>query len=347
MPYLSNEYAAEVQAAYEVDLWGRLQSLTQAANAQVASARASHDAVELGITAAVVSGYIRLIALDALIELSRRTLVSRERSLALTQSRQARGYATGLESAQAESEYRVTAQAVPQFELAAEQQQQALNVLLGRVPGPVERTDTFSSIVVPELPSAGLPSELVRRRPDVAASELQLVSADEQLRAARGQLLPAVRLSAAIGRAGASVLPDGPFTIWSVGGSVLAPIFNGGRLRAQVHADDARREQALIAYQRAVLIAFAEVETQLSAYEKLNAQATQVEAQRRALESALRMADNRYKEGYSSYLDELLAQRSLFSAEQSAIQLKADLLVAQVNLYRALGGGWDRTRDER
>lgn len=136
------------------------------------------------------------------------------------------------------------------------------------------------------------------------------------------------------------VLHGDPFTLWSVGGSVLAPLFNGGRLRSLADASASRRDQALISYERSVLTAFAEVETQLSAYAFQREQLAQAQAQRVALEDALRIAGRRYREGFASYLDELLAQRNLFAVEQNVLQLQADLLAIEVNLYRALGGGW-------
>jgi outer membrane protein, multidrug efflux system len=149
-----------------------------------------------------------------------------------------------------------------------------------------------------------------------------------------------LRLSAALGSVGSSALRGDPFGIWSLGGSVLAPIFNGGRLRSLATASASRRDQALIAYEQAVLTAFSEVENQLAASKFQREQLQQAEAQQVAVESALRIAGRRYSEGYASYLEELLAQRNLFSVEQQVLQLRADLLLTEVALYRALGGGW-------
>jgi NodT family efflux transporter outer membrane factor (OMF) lipoprotein len=303
---------------------------------------AARDAAALSVAAATASAYIGLRALDERLDLARRTLVSREAALSLARSRQQQGYASKLELAQAESEYRATAQAVPQLELAASRTEHALRVLLGATPGAVERGTTLSAIALPALPDAGLPSALLQRRPDVAASEAQLVASDAQLAAAKAQLLPSLRLTASFGTAGASTLHGDPFTLWGLGGSVLAPIFNGGRLRAQVEAGASRRDQALMGYEKTVLTAFAEVEDQLAALSLIERQAIELEAQRAAVQEALRIAHNRFRAGYASYLEELDAQRSLFSVEQLSVQLRADLLSAHVNLYRALGGGWSR-----
>jgi NodT family efflux transporter outer membrane factor (OMF) lipoprotein len=330
-------------AAYEVDVWGRLDSLVKAARASTEAAAAARDAISLSVSASVAAGYFNLRNLDAQLELAHRTVASRERSLALTRSREQTGYGGSLESAQAEAELRATAQVIPQLEAAAQRQERALNVLLARTPGTIERGAPLLALAPPELPGAGVPSELLRRRPDIASAESQVAAADARLAAARAQLLPSLRLSAALGRVTSSVIRGDPFSVWSIGGSILAPIFNGGQLRAVVRVNASRREQALIDYERAVLTSFSEVETQLTAFVKLQAQMIEAEAQRGALETALRIAHNRYREGYSSYLDELLAQRNLFAVEQSVLQLHADLLSTQVNLYRVLGGGWSES----
>jgi NodT family efflux transporter outer membrane factor (OMF) lipoprotein len=339
-PYFATEHAFEFQAAYEVDLWGRISDLEKAANANSDAVSAARDAVALSVAASVASGYISLLALDAQLDVARRTLASRERSLALVRSRERSGYGSALESAQAEAELRGTAQTIPRLELAIEGQERALNVLLAQPPEPVERGSTLLALTVSGPADAGVPSQLVRRRPDIASAERHVVAADAQLAAARAQLLPALALKAELGRVGSTILQDGPFTVWSVGGSVLAPIFNGGRLRALVDASASQRDQALIAYEHTVLTAFAEVETQLTGFAKEREQLVQVDAQRVALEDALRFAGRRFREGESSYLDELLAQRNLFAVEQQQVQLHADLLLSEVGVYRALGGGW-------
>lgn len=177
--------------------------------------------------------------------------------------------------------------------------------------------------------------------PDIASAERQVAAADAQLAAARAQLLPSLRLSASFGRVGSSVLQGDPFSVWSLGGSVPAPTFNGGRLRSLAAASASRRDQALIAYQRSVLVALSEVETQLAAVARQADQLAQLRAQRDAAQEALRIAGRRYYEGYASYLEELVAQRDLFAVEQGVLDLHAGWLSAQVGLYRALGGGWE------
>ncbi|MFQ6313251.1 TolC family protein, partial [Lysobacter capsici] len=203
------------------------------------------------------------------------------------------------------------------------------------------RAARVGRIAAPALPAAGVPSQLLRRRPDIAQAEAQIAAADSSLDAARAQLLPSLRLTGSLGSLDSSLLRGDPIRLWSVGGSVLAPLFNHGRLRAQVQAGAARRDQAVLGYQKTVLTAFAEVEDALAAIAQLREQREQAQQQRQALSEALRIAHNRYNEGYASYLEELDAQRNLFNAELTVLQLQGDALTAEVNLYKALGGGWE------
>lgn len=331
----------QFQAAYEVDLWGRLDALTDAARANLLASQTGADSVRLSVAAAVASAYLGLRSNDARLEVAQRTLGSREGALKLAQRRFDTGYSSRLELAQAQAEYRATAQVVPQLRLAIRRQEDALSVLLGRAPGAVPRGRALAEIAAPALPAAGLPSQLLRRRPDIAQAEAQVAGADANLAAARAQLLPSLRLTGSLGSFESSLLHGDPIRLWSVGGSVLAPLFNHGRLRAQAQAGAARRDQAVLNYQKTVLTAFAEVEDALAAIAQLREQQQQARLQQQALEQALRIARNRYNEGYASYLEELDAQRNLFSAELSALQLQGDALTAQVNLYKALGGGWE------
>jgi len=273
-------------------------------------------------------------------DLARRLQASRDRTVELMRRRRDHGYASGLELAQAEAEQHASAQALPLLARALERQEAQISLLLGRPTGPVARGGDLAALRPCVLPDAGLPSELLRRRPDIHGAELQVAASDAQLAAARTQWLPSLRLNASLGSVGASVLRGDPFTIWSLGGSVLAPIFNGGRLQALAKASEARRDQALAAYERAVLGAWAEVEVQLNSHEQQQVQLREALAQRQAVAEALRIAGRRYHEGHASALDERLAERNLFTAEQGLVSLQSGLLQTQVALFRALGGGW-------
>ncbi|UXH79948.1 efflux transporter outer membrane subunit [Roseateles amylovorans] len=341
-PYLSTGHQSLFQAGYEVDLWGRVDALARAADTGEQATRAARDAIALSVAASVAQAYIGLLELDAQLDVAQRLLASRERSLLLVRRRHALGYANALELAQAESDRHAGAQALPQLRRAMERQEAQLNLLLNRAPGAVERGGWLSALHPCALPDAGLPSELLRRRPDVHVAELQVAASDAQLAAARTQWLPSLHLNASLGRTGASVLRGDPFTLWSLGGSVLAPLFNGGRLRALADASAARREQALAAYEHAVLGAWAEVEVQLNAHEQQATQLREALAQRDAMAEALRVTERRHDQGQVSTLEALQAERQLLAVEQGVLNLQSGLLHSQVALFRALGGGWSR-----
>ena len=341
-PVESTAITGNVQAAYEFDPWGRLEAATQAARFDLAAQQAALDAVALSVAANTASGYLNLRGLDAQLALARQTLASREQSLALARRQFEVGYSSRLELSQAEAEYRNTAAVVPQLERAITQQENALNLLAGANPGPVARGAELTALRPPGI-APGLPSELLRRRPDIAQAERTVAAADASLAAARDQMLPSLRLTASVGGY-AHNLPDllgAGTTLWSVGGSVLAPIFDAGRLRAQAEISASLRDRAVFAYESVVRNAFAETENGLSSVQRLREQLEQAEARRVATAEVLRIAHNRYRNGYSSYLEELDAQRNAFSAETSVLQLRASWLQAHVDLYRALGGGWN------
>jgi multidrug efflux system outer membrane protein len=340
LPSMQNAAQPQVQAAYEVDLFGRRADQKAAARDAWFAGQAARDSVRLSVAAAVASGYISLRGLDARLEVAKATVTARAESLRLAKSRVGRGYSPKLELQQALAEYDATAQIVPQIELAIARTEDSLSQLTGETPQAIDRGLPLDRLAVPLVP-AGLPSELLRRRPDVAQAEFQLAASDKSLAAARKRFLPQVRLSAAAGAAFSTLLKD-PITIWSVGGSILAPLFEGGRLTAQAEAAGAQRDQAAFAYRRAALTAFREVEDALAGAKRLDEQVTLARAQQDALAEGLRLATNRYREGYSPYLEQLDAQRGLLGAQLSLIQLRADALTARVQLFQAMGGGWQR-----
>jgi len=340
-PIDSTTLQGSFQAAYELDPFGRLANATQAARFDYASQQALADATALSVAANTASGYLNLRGLDAQLDLARATLASRQRSLELARRQFEVGYSSRLEMAQAEAEYRATAAVVPQLLRAITQQENALDILAGANPGPVARGTDLARLDAPAI-QPGLPSGLLRRRPDVAAAERAVAAADASLAAARDQMLPKLALTASLG-AYAHDLPallSSPTALWSVGGSILAPLFDAGRLRAQAEIGASLRDRAVFAYEAAVRNAFADTENALTAVQRLREQLDEAEARRVATREVLRIAHNRYRNGYSSYLEELDAQRNAFSAENTVLQLRASWLQAHVDLYRALGGGW-------
>lgn len=331
---------AEFSASYELDLFGRLRNSSEAARTVLLATETAHHNVRLAIAASTANGYIGLLALDARLAVLEETLAARAGSRQIAQRRARAGYATRLELDQAEAEYHATEQQIPVIRLAIARQEGALNLLLGRNPGAIERGSALSALISPPVP-VSLPASLLRRRPDIAQAELQVVAADLSLDAARAAFMPRIDLSASGGFVDSTLIGD-PASIFSIGGSILAPIYNGGRLRAQADVATSRRDQAAFAYRKLALNAFREVEGALAALQRTGEQEVALRLQRDALARALAQAGNRYRAGYSSYLEELDAQRGLLSAELSLVQVSADRLSAAVNLFQALGGGWSQ-----
>ena len=326
------------QTAYEVDLFGRIANQVEAARRATEASEAARDAAALAVAAATASGYVTLLGLDARRAVVQATIASRAEALRLARSRSEAGYTSDFELRQAQAEYEATAQLLPQVELAQRRQENALSLLIGQSPRAIARGATLDRLRPLPIP-AGLPSDLLRRRPDLAQAERTLAASDSSLAAARAQYLPSVRLTGSAGLTLSSALAD-PVSIWSLGASILAPLFEGGRLRANVEGTAARRDQAAFAYQRAALTAFREVEDALAAVDRLAAQRVRLEAQRVALAEALRHATNRYRAGYATYLEQLDAQRALLNSELSLVQLRTDQVNALIALYQAMGGGW-------
>jgi len=340
-PIESTSLVGAVQASYELDLFGRVAGSVEAARFEALSQEAALEAAALAVAANTASGYLNLLGLDAQLALAKATLASRERSYNLARHQFEVGYSSRLEMSQAEAELHATAGTVPQLERQVAQQEQALNVLLGASPGAVARGAELLALREP-TPAAGLPSELLRRRPDIAQAEQAVAASDASLAVARDALLPSIRLTASLGAEGRSVaqLLRSPVELWSIGGSVLAPLFDAGRLRAQAEIAGTVRDRAIYAYETVVRTAFAETENALVSIDGLRRQLVEAEARRAAAGEVLRVAHNRYTNGYASYLEELDAQRTAFTADLAALQLRAGLLAAHVDLYRALGGGW-------
>ena len=324
------------QAAWELDLFGRNRAQVDAAKANVAALEAARVGTELSVTAATASGYITLLALDNRLAILNATLATRGEALRIARDRAEAGYTSQLELRQAEAEYRAAEQQIPAIQANIARQENALSQLTGEAPRGIERSASFAKLQRPGVPAV-LPSELVRRRPDIVQAEYALAASDARMRNARAQFLPQIRLTASAGAAVSSALDD-PIGIWSIGGSLLAPLFNGGRLQGQFDAATAQRDQAAFAYRGTVLGAFREVEDQLAVILRLDEQERAQAAQRIAVADALKHATNRYRAGYSPNLEQVHAQRSLLSVDLALLQLLSDRLTAHVALYQALGG---------
>jgi multidrug efflux system outer membrane protein len=341
VPYVTNVYQAEFQASYEVDLWGRLAAQTDAATATFQSEQANADAAALSIAGNVASGYLNLRGLDAQLALTEATLKLREESRDLAKRQFDVGYSSRLEWLQAQAEYQTTAEQVPQLKRSIFEQENALSILIGGNPGPIARGTELSQLEPPAVP-AGLPSELLRRRPDIARAEFNLIAVNANLKATRDQLLPSFKLTAVGGVQNLNWhdFVNAPTALWRLTGAIAAPVFEGDRVQYQTDAVAAQRDQAVFAYENAVRSAFSETDNSLGAIYQLKEQAVQNDARRATAAETLRIAHNRYRNGYASYLEELDAQRTLYNADVGRLQLKTRILVASVDLYRAMGGGW-------
>ncbi|WP_414718454.1 efflux transporter outer membrane subunit [Stutzerimonas nosocomialis] len=328
-----------LQLFYEVDVWGRLRRLREAADVQYQASQAERDTVRLAVASTTARAYVSLLSLDMQRYVTLETVESRLQSLRLAEDLAEMGYSSELELTQAQSEYEAAAQLLPQIGQAIAEQENALRLLTGQLPGPIERGGDLLALALPPLPGA-LPSELLRRRPDIRQAELVLAASDLNLDAQRDRFLPQVQLSASVGRLYVNALDFDPVRVWDIGASVLAPLFSGGRLEAGVAVATAQRDQAAYAYRASALNAFAEVENALSAVQNSAEQIRRLTARRETLARSLAIAEDRYRSGYSSYLAALDAQRNLFNTELAAVQAREAQLNALISLYQALGGGW-------
>nr|WP_199067050.1 efflux transporter outer membrane subunit [Chromobacterium sp. ASV5] len=346
-PLVSDVRNANLTAAWELDLWGKLRRGNEAARAEFEASRFARDATELALTAQVAQTYFQLRALDAQLDIAKRTLQSREESLRLQTKRFTGGMISELDQRQAEAEAASARAAVPQIARSLEQTESALGVLLGHSPrqlveNKLLRGKDINSLATPPDVPADLPSSLLERRPDIAASEQQLIAANARIGVAKAAYFPSINLTGSLGSQSLSLdsLFTGPTRTWGFAANLAAPIFNFGATGYGVDAASAGQKQALAQYQQTIQNAFKDALDALSANaaarDILQAQTTQLAA----LNRTLRLAGLRYDNGYSSYLDVLDAQRNSFQSELNLVNAKLDRLNTTVSVYKALGGGW-------
>ncbi|HEX4636576.1 MAG TPA: efflux transporter outer membrane subunit, partial [Rhizomicrobium sp.] len=271
--------AGAIQISYDLDLFGRLADSSEAARSALLASEAAQDNVRLAVAASAASGYIALRALDARLLVLRDTLAARAEELRVAQRRADAGYSSQFDLTQAEAAYRATEPLIPATQLAIARQEDGLSVLLGMSPRAIDRGTAFNALAITAAP-AMVPAALLRRRPDIAAAEAQLAASDHALDAARDAFMPDVQLAAAGGLIGSNLAVGSPFEYWSLGGSILAPIFSAGRLEAQQDIATARRDQAAFAYRKAALNAFREVEDAMIAVARNEEQERALAAQR-------------------------------------------------------------------
>ena len=336
-----NYYEGTVNATWEIDLWGRIRRANEAARAELLATDEARRAVILTLTANTASGYIALRGFDRQLEIARDTEKAYAESLRIFRLRHQYGTVSQLEVSQVESQYEVARQAIPQYEAAVARQENLLCVLLGRNPGLIPRGRTIDELAVPGIP-AGLPSELLERRPDIIQAEQQLIAANARIGVARALYFPRVSLTGAFGTASihSDRLFEGPSEVWQLSGDVLAPIFTFGAIEGQVKAAEALQRQALFTYRQAILNAFRDVEDALVSTTKGREQLASQTRQVKALGTYAHLAKLQYEAGKTSYLQVLDADRALFDGQLSQVQTQTGTLASLIDVYRSMGGGW-------
>lgn len=352
LPGFSDEkvenYRLSADVFFELDLFGRLRRSTEAARAQLLATEEAQRSITISLVASVASTYMLLRDLDAQLEIARRTQLTRTDSLSIIQARFDKGTVPKLDVNQAEIELAVADAAIAVAQRAVAQTENALSVLLGRNPGPVLRGLPLQQQVMPPDIPAGLPSELLQRRPDVLSSEALLAAQTARIGVAQAARWPSLSLTGALGfeSADLSTLTDSGSDFWSAGVGIFAPVFNAGRNKSRVEIEKARTEQALLSYEQTVQRAFREVEDALVAVRTYREEHQARRRQVAAARSAATLSRARYDGGVTSYLEVLDTERSLFSAELTESQTLRLYINAIIELYKALGGGWNSESNE-
>ncbi|MDQ1707496.1 MAG: outer membrane protein multidrug efflux system [Pyrinomonadaceae bacterium] len=327
---------------FEVDLWGRRGQRSRAARAQLASTEEDHKTVATVVVSDVATNYFNLLELDQELEIAKRTLSAREESLRIIKAREQGGLATMLEVRQAEELVYQATQTIPDTERLTEQTENRINLLLGNNPGPIARGASLSQQKnLPAVPP-GLPSSLLERRPDIRSAEQLLISETALVSAAQKAYFPTISLTGALGFQSNSLanLFSGPSSAWTFIPQVTQPIFTAGRLKSNVNFEKAQREYALAQYQQTIQTAFSDVSNALVQYRRVREIRVQQELLVGSLRDASRLAHLRYEGGVDTLLNALVVDTSLFNAELSLAQTKRNELLSLVQLYQALGGGW-------
>ncbi len=340
-----NTFTVPLDLTWELDLWGRVRRQVESTRSQLEAGAADLEAVRLEMHAEIAADYFTLRAQEDELALLQSTAVAQSKALELTRNRRAGGIATDLDVAQAETQLRTTEAQIPAVDLERTKSLHALATLTGRPAGTMtiaSRTNAEPSATGLEW-EAGLPSELLQRRPDIAAAERRMAAANADIGVAKAAFYPSFQFSANAGfqSIGASSLFDWPSRLWAIGPSMSLPLFEGGRNRAGLARARAVWDETVAHYRQTVLTAFQEVEDQLAARRLLAAQATAETSAMTAARRALEIASNRYKGGLVTYLEVATAQQNALDREREVARLRGEQQVAAVALVKALGGGWE------
>jgi outer membrane protein, multidrug efflux system len=334
-------------AAFQLDFFGRLRRANEAARAQLLATEDARQVVALTLVSDVAADYFTLLQLDLQLAITRETVKTQTDSVKLTQLRLEHGVATKLDVLQAQQVLDTANAQIPDLERQIAQEEDAISILLGNYPQDIARgIPLVGQTLPPEVP-AGIPSSILERRPDIREAEQVLIAANADIGVAKAQFFPQISLT---GGGGGSFGRDSAFPspystqlgIWSYGAQVSQPIFTGGALKGNLHLAESQHQQALIGYREAIQHAFGEVSDALISYEKLHQVRTRQQDSVADLQETVRISTLRYKGGTTTYLEVLDGQRSLYGAELTLAAARGDEYRSLVQLYKALGGGWQR-----
>jgi multidrug efflux system outer membrane protein len=336
--------SVNLSAAWQLDFWGQYRRATEAARASLLATEWGRRAVISSLVSSVASSYFQLRALDLQMELSENALTARRESLRLTTVLANHGNTSELDVRQAEQLVYTASEEIPDLERRIQQQENLLSTLLGNNPGPITRGLALTEQPHPPEVPAGIPSELLERRPDIRQSEQVLVAANAQIGVARAAYYPQISLTGTGGfqSDALSRLFAGSAGLWSFAGSLAQPIFTAGRIRSGVRLAEAQQQEAVLSYQQTIQQSFREVSDALIGYRKLREFREQQELLTASAQGAAHLSNIRYKGGVASYLEVLTNETNYFSAELNLAQAQANELLALVQLYQALGGGWQQ-----
>ena len=328
--------------SFELDLWGRLRRATEAARASLLNAEENRKAVVTTLVSDVATNYFNLLQLDYELEISTRTLQTRRDSLRLVQDRREGGIATLLDLRQAEQLVSSAAQTIPTLQQQIEQTENRISLLVGKNPGGIVRGRKFTEQEMPPEVPAGMPSSLLERRPDIRAAEQAMIAANANIGVAKAAYFPQISMSGLLGGQSTQLsnLFSGPRSVWSFIPQVSQPIFTAGRIKSGVKLAEAERNSTLVQYEKTIQTAFTDVSDALIAHQRTRESREEQQRLVAALQDCTQLAYVRYEGGVDTQLNALDADRDLFQAELSLAQIRLNELLSVVQLYKALGGGW-------
>jgi len=330
--------------AWELDFWGKFRRATEAARAELLATEWGQKAVISSLVSNVATAYFQLLELDSEMQISRGALDSRKESLRLVEIRAKGGTTSLMDVRQSEQLVYTAAAAIPDLERRIEQQENLISILVGRNPGPITRGQSLLDIAVPPEVPVGLPSSLLSRRPDIQSAEQTLIAANARIGIAKAAYFPQITLTGLGGYQSTALtnLFTGPAGLWSFGGQLTQPIFTAGKIRSGVRLTEAQKEEAVLIYQKSIQQSFREVSDSLIAYRKNREFREQEALLTHAAGDATRLSVDRYRGGVTSYLEVLDSDSRYFDAQLGLSQAQLNERLALVQLYNALGGGWQQ-----